>query len=85
VPDFIVKTLFTESYSTFIPKRCSALALSATPFGIALMPDKPLSFNAIAVDGKPKTSFFKVTLFEPALPFTVIVLVLSKNLKPCVA
>mgnify|MGYP007006579188 CR=1 FL=1 len=77
VPDFIVKILLTESYSTFIPKRCSAAALSATPFGTAFKPDRPFSFKAIEVTGKPNTSFLVVV---PDL--TEMTLVLSVNLKP---
>ena len=80
VPDFMVNTLFTESYSTFMPKRCSTAARSLTPLGTALIPDKPVSLKANAVTGKPSTSFF---VTEPDL--TVSVLVLSVNLKPCVA
>ena len=80
VPDFIVKILFTESYSTFMPNRCSAAALSLTPLGTAFKPDKPLSFSATAVTGNPRTSFLVVV---PDL--TEMVLVLSTNLKPCVA
>ena len=84
VPDFIVKTLFTESYSTSIPKRCSTAARSLTPLGMALSPLKPLSLRVTGVTGKPSISFLAVLPGKlPAL--TERRLVPSTNLKPCVA
>ena len=78
-PERIVNILLALSYSTFMPKRCSDAGLIRAPFGTALKPVKPPSANAVEAIGNPSTSFLTV---PPDL--TVIVLVVSVNLKLCV-
>jgi hypothetical protein len=55
VPDFIVNTLLTVSYSTFMPYRCSTAARSKAPFGTAFCPVKPASVNVVRATGNPST------------------------------